>query len=197
MLHLLFTMQELATYKNVIKCDKDITKDENLKDYEFTNVGNFVEWSQCATTSDTIYYCLSGCPSSAVGNTNCLDTTEAALLTTNDYINALFKLPDDKYIVSFTSRSSKNTYATNLTTEIFVDEDDDDKQYCKYVDITLNDMKTDKKVFYLITCIMFWVAFLLILATFILAIISVSDCGCCGCNSIKSVFPMRNTRAQA
>lgn len=42
MLHLLFTMQELATYKNVIKCDKDVTKD--FKDYGFTDVGNFVEY---------------------------------------------------------------------------------------------------------------------------------------------------------
>jgi hypothetical protein len=196
MLHLLFTMQELATYKNVIKCDKDVRKDFRL--FEFTDVGNFVEYTQCNTSETTprTYYCASGCPDTPDTTTKCLSTDEpTGILATSDYINAVFTLPEDKYIISFTSRNSKNEYATDLTTKTLVSEDD--KEYCKYVDITLNDMKTDKKVFYLITCIMFWVAFLLILATFILAIISVSECGCCGCNSIKSVFPMRNTRAQA
>lgn len=172
MFHLLFALQEIATYKNVVKCKHD----KSLKDYSFTDDG-FLLYNNCAAAGSDPIYCYEAC------NEGACPTTGFTVDSTKDLI-----LPvEDQFIISFNVLSG----ARNVFEAI-------DDELCDRAEVTLNGAVGEKKTFYLITCIMFWVAFLLIVATFVLALISIANCGCCRCcNSVKSIFPMKSTVGSA
>ena len=169
MLHLLFTMQEIATYKNVVKCNDKA----DISDYSDSFKNGFALYTNCAAEGSDPVYCLGGCNENACA-------TDAIAVT--GAVDAFFPV-EDMFVLSFAKSNAVKTVINQL-----------DSNNCEAVDVVLGPNASEKKVFYLITCIMFWIAFLLIVATFVLALISISNCGCCRCcNSVKSIFPMKAT----
>lgn len=168
MFHLLFALQEIATYHNAVKCSK------SLDGYEFKD--DYLLYNKC----DEGVYCFGECNATA-----CADSTQQA---TVDATKDTFFPVEGQFIISFANPIN----AKNVINAIDVDD------VCGRDDLILNGAVGEKKTFYLITCIMFWVAFLLIVGTFVLALISIANCGCCRCcNSVKSIFPMKSTVGSA
>lgn len=96
---------------------------------------------------------------------------------------------DDGYILSL--KRSVRTQIISKLENVY-----DGENQCKFVELELDEVAatSEKKTFYTITCIMFWIAFLLIVATFVLALLGICDCKCCRCcNSVKSIFPRATT----
>lgn len=180
MFHLLLTMQEIATYQNAVKC-KD-TKSDALKDYSFED--GFLLYNQCGSAA-SYTYCYSGCATGGE-STGCVDTNETAYTPAgNDFV---IPVDNGMYLIAYERSRQANAVMDAI--------DDDD--VCVSADVVLRGAVAEKKTFYLITCIMFWIAFLLIVGTFVIAIISVSQCGCCRCcNSVKSIFPMKGHAVNA
>lgn len=181
MFHLLFALQEIQLYKNVVKCKQD----DSLKNYSFANK-EYLLYDKCvaAATEDESapvpIYCYSGC-----NEAECADVNETGYKIADG--DALFPV-DKQFIISFGSARSANDIKNAF----------DFEDVCVRGDVALSGATGEKKTFYLITCIMFWVAFLLIVATFVLAVISISNCGCCRCcGGIKSIFPMKSTVGSA
>lgn len=91
---------------------------------------------------------------------------------------------NDGVILSF----AKKQPAKDMITAI-----DGDENY-ELIELVLGEVTNEKtsamKVIY---CIMFWVIFALVIATFVLALLSIVNCGCCRCcTSIRgSIFPTR------
>ena len=155
----------------MVKC-KNGEKDLSSFDWE----KDFLLYNKCEDGT----YCAGAC---ATENTTCQVPVDVAATPAT-------ALPvDDMYILSF----NKYKGAQDIITSV-----EDEKDQCEVVDIVLGDIIAEKKTFYLLTCIMFWVAFLLIVGTFVIALISVSQCGCCRCcNSVKSIFPMKSHNVSA
>lgn len=178
MFHLLLTMQKVITYKNVIKC-KDVTEDP-LDVYDFKD--DFLLYNKCGSAAP-FAYCYGACNSD--GSATCNSSTETAYVPAEK--DSVIQV-DSQYIIAYGRPKQANAVMDAI----------DDSNKCDGVDVVLSTGVTEKKTFYLITCIMFWIAFLLIVGTFVIAIISVSQCGCCRCcNSVKSIFPMKGHAVNA
>lgn len=181
MFHLLFALQEVMTYKNVVKYDGKKDK------CALPLLDDFVVFQMCTSGeegSTTNYYCaVDTCPST-------FDPLPAECVEEKTSVE--YALPvDDGFVVAFTRSKQANN---------FIDAVEDNEGDYVVAELVLGGKLSEegKTAMQVIYCIMFWVAFLLIIATFVLALISITNCGCCRCcNSVKSIFPMRSTVGSA
>ena len=81
MFHLLLTMQEIATYKNAVKC-------KNTDDFAYDFKDGFLLYNQCGSV-----YCYGACGST---DNTCADNTNAPTNGNDDIIPV-----GDQFIISF------------------------------------------------------------------------------------------------
>lgn len=163
------------TYNNVVKYDGK--KDKS----DLPLIDNFVIFKECESTDtpSVTYYC-------AVDECQSFTTAElpAECVAVAD---AKYALPvEDGFIVDF----SRIKLANNFIDAVENNEGD-------YV---VSELVLDSKIFeegknamQVVYCTMFWIIFVLVIATFVLALLSIINCRCCRCcTSIRgSIFPTR------
>lgn len=170
------------TYKNVVKYigKKDESDLLPLAD-------KFVVFQECPSNEaedsqqSTFYCAVEACGSFAASSVppECVATSAAKYVipVETDYVET------GAYVVDFNGRQAK----------IFINAigGKDDYEVSELVlDGKLSEEgKTAMQVIY---CIMFWIIFALVIATFVLALLSIVHCGCCRCcNFGNSIFPTR------
>ena len=159
------------TYNNVVKYAGK--KDKST----LPLVDDFVLFQACPE-ADSTHYCavedVASCPSP-------LDPLPAECVVMAD---AKYALPvEDGFVVAFTKSKSANT---------FIDAVEDNEGDYVVAELALGGKLSEegKTAMQVIYCIMFWIIFALVIATFVLALLSICQCGCCRCcNSIKGIFP--------
>lgn len=157
------------TYNNVVKYDGK--KDKSA----LPLVDDFVLFQGCPTADAITYYCaVETCAADG------FDSIPECVIATD----AKYALPvEDGFVVAFTKSKSANT---------FIDAVEDNEGDYVVAELALGGKLSEegKTAMQVIYCIMFWIIFALVIATFVLALLSICQCGCCRCcNSIKGIFP--------
>ena len=178
MLYLLSTFQEVMTYKNVVKYIGK--KDES----DYMLAGDFLAFKECSITeggdgdqTTTVYYCVTETEKCPTFTTTTVPD-ECTIASNVEYAIPV----ESGYVVDF----NRSTQATKFIKAIASLDDYEVSELVLGGKLS-EEGKTAMQVIY---CIMFWVIFALVIATFVRALLSICNCGCCRCcNSIKSIFP--------
>ena len=156
------------TYNNVVKYAGK--KDKSA----LPLVDDFVLFQACPAGAATHYCAVETCAVDGLATApECVDLTDAK-----------YALPvEDGFIVAFTKSKSANTFIDAV-------EDNEGDYVVKELVLDGKLSEEGKTAMQVIYCIMFWIIFALVIATFVLALLSICNCGCCRCcNSIKGIFP--------
>lgn len=157
------------TYNNVVKYAGK--KDKST----LPLVDDFVLFQECTADSASHYCAVETCPEDLATNVpaECVAVADVK-----------YALPvEDGFVVAFTKSKSANT---------FIDAVEDNEGDYVVAELALGGKLSEegKTAIQVIYCIMFWIIFALVIATFVLALLSICQCGCCRCcNSIKGIFP--------